>query len=132
MQAAILRIKLRTLDARLAARRRLAELYTNGLADVRGIAAPMLQPNIGHAYHQYVVRSTKRDALMKHLLAAGVPVGVHYPAAVHQQPAYAAVKRGTLTHTDGLIPQILSLPLHPYLSDDAVAFTLNAIREFTA
>jgi dTDP-4-amino-4,6-dideoxygalactose transaminase len=87
---------------------------------------------MGHAYHQYVVRSTERDTLMQHLLAAGVPVGVHYPAAVHQQPAYAAVQRGTLAQTEALIPEILSLPLHPYLGDDAVEFTLNAIREFTA
>jgi dTDP-3-amino-3,4,6-trideoxy-alpha-D-glucose transaminase len=132
IQAAILRIKLRTLDVRLAARRRLAQLYTEGLADIPGIVAPMVQPNVAHAYHLYVVRSVHRDALIKHLLDAGVPAAVHYPAAVHQQPAYATLNRGSLAHTEALIPEILSLPLHPYLSEEAVAFTLDTIRQHIA
>jgi UDP-2-acetamido-2-deoxy-ribo-hexuluronate aminotransferase len=69
---------------------------------------------------------------MKHLLDAGVPVALHYPAAVHQQPAYAALRHGSLKQTEALIPEILSLPLHPYLSEEAVRFTLDVMRRFTA
>ncbi|MCE9517978.1 MAG: DegT/DnrJ/EryC1/StrS family aminotransferase [Verrucomicrobia bacterium] len=132
MQAAILRVKLRTLDARNAARRKLATLYTEGLREFSLADAPAVKPGCEHAYHLYVIRSKNRDALMKHLLDAGVPVALHYPAAVHQQPAYAAVKHGSLAQTEALIPEILSLPLHPFLSDDAVRFTLEAMRKFTA
>jgi dTDP-4-amino-4,6-dideoxygalactose transaminase len=66
------------------------------------------------------------------LLDAGVPVALHYPAAVHQQHAYAAVKHGSLAQTEALIPEILSLPLHPYLGEDAIQLTVDAIRRFAA
>jgi dTDP-4-amino-4,6-dideoxygalactose transaminase len=59
-------------------------------------------------------------------------VALHYPAAVHQQPAYAAVKHAALTQTEALVPEILSLPLHPYLGEEAIQFTVDAIRRFTA
>ena len=130
MQAAILRVKLRALDARNATRRKLAALYNEGLREVPCAVAPVVRAGCEHAWHLYVIRSKQRDALMKHLLEAGVPVALHYPAAVHQQPAYAAVKRGSLAHTETLVPEILSLPLHPFLSEEAVRFTLDAIKGF--
>ncbi len=130
IQAAVLRVKLRALDARNAARRRLAALYTEGLRQVASVSAPVVRPGCGHAFHLYVIRSKQRKALMEHLLDAGVPVALHYPAAVHQQPAYAAVKHGPLTRTETLVAEILSLPLHPFLSEEAVNFALDAIRSY--
>jgi len=132
MQAAILRVKLRVLDARNAVRRKLAAIYTEGIRSMSHATAPKVKPGYGHAYHLYVIRSKQRDALMKHMLDAGVPVALHYPAAVHQQPAYAAVPHGSLIETEALISEILSLPLHPFLSEDAVHFTLEAMRKFNA
>jgi dTDP-4-amino-4,6-dideoxygalactose transaminase len=132
MQAVILRVKMQVIDSRLAARRRLASLYSEALRDLPGITPPSVQPGCEHAWHLYVIRSKRRDALMKHLLDAGVPVAVHYPAAVHQQPAYATVKHAGLTQTEALIPELLSLPLHPYLGEEAIQFTVDAIRKFTA
>ncbi|OAI56900.1 hypothetical protein AYO49_03330 [Verrucomicrobiaceae bacterium SCGC AG-212-N21] len=130
MQAAILRVKLRTLGARLASRRRLADLYGEGLREFPHIIAPVVRAVCAHAHHLFVIRARHRDALMQHLLDCGVPVARHYPAAVHQQPAYATARRGPLTQTEALIPEILTLPLHPYLGDEAVQFTLDAIRRF--
>jgi len=132
MQAAILRVKLRALDAGIATRRRLAALYGDGLAKIPGVSAPVTREGFGHAWHLYVIRSKQRDALMKHLLDAGVPVALHYPAAVHQQPAYAASMHGSMKETEALIPEILSLPLHPHLNDEAVRFTVDVIQQFTA
>jgi dTDP-4-amino-4,6-dideoxygalactose transaminase len=132
MQAAILRVKMQAIDSRLGARRRLAALYGEALRDLPDIKPPSVQPGCEHAWHLYVIRSKRRDALMKHLLGAGVPVALHYPAAVHQQPAYAAVKHAALTQTEALVPEILSLPLHPYLGEDAIQLTVDAIRRFTA
>ncbi|OAI56733.1 hypothetical protein AYO49_00460 [Verrucomicrobiaceae bacterium SCGC AG-212-N21] len=131
MQAAILRVKLRVLERRNSARRRLALLYAEGLRGSSFVTAPVVKHGCEHAFHLYVVRSKQRDALMKHLLDAGVPVALHYPAAVHQQPAYASARCRPLTQTEALIPEILTLPLHPYLSEEAVQFTLDVIRRFT-
>ena len=132
VQAAVLRVKLRTLQERNAARQRLAALYAEGLRDVWHVTAPVVEAGCEHVFHLYVIRSKRRDMLMKHLLAAGVPVALHYPAAVHQQPAYAALKHGPLPQTEALIPEILSLPLHPYLSDDAIRFALESIHRLPA
>ncbi|MFZ4766735.1 MAG: DegT/DnrJ/EryC1/StrS family aminotransferase, partial [Roseimicrobium sp.] len=125
MQAAILRVKLRALDTRNANRRKLAALYTEGLANLSTVKPPLAKPGCEHAYHLYVIRLPQRDALMKQLLAAGIPVALHYPAAVHQQPAYATVTHGSLAETETLVAEILSLPLHPFLSEEAVALALD-------
>lgn len=132
MQAAILRVKLRSLDAGIATRRKLAALYSDGIKTLTHMTAPLEKPGYLHAWHLYVILSKQRDALMKHLLDAGVPVALHYPAAVHQQPAYAGLKHGSLKQTEALIPDILSLPLHPFLNEDAVHFTLDALHKFKA
>lgn len=130
LQAAVLRVKLRTLDSRNAARRRLAAVYGEALGAMKDVIVPVNLPEREHAFHLYVIRAKHRDALMKHLLHAGVPVGLHYPAAIHQQPAYAWLPHGSLAQTEALMPEILSLPLHPYLSDEAMRFTVDAIHRF--
>ncbi len=132
MQAAILRVKLQSLDAQNAARQRLAARYDEGLREVAWARPPAVRAGCGHAYHLYVIQSKQREALMKHLLGAGVPVALHYPAAIHQQPGYAryASPEVPLRQAEALMREILTLPLHPYLSDEAVAYTLAGIRQF--
>lgn len=130
LQAAILRVKLRSLAAGNARRRQLAALYTKLLSDV--VTTPVCRTDCEHVYHLYVVRTKKRDALMKHLTDKGIPAALHYPAAVHRQPAYAHITAlsNALPNTDALVPEILSLPLHPYLGDEAAEFTAEAVRGF--
>ena len=81
---------------------------------VRG-QTPVSRPCCEHAYHLYVTRVKQRNALMKYLTALNIPAVRHYPAAVHHQPAYAALaqRSPSLANTDALVPEILSLPLHP-------------------
>ncbi len=131
LQAAILRVKLRSLLQSVARRRQLAAIYTHALVNCV-VVPPVCRPESEHAYHLYVVRSTRRDALMKHLNAKGIPAALHYPAAVHQQPAYAHITAlsNALPNTDALVPEILTLPLHPHLSDEAVRMTAEAVLEF--
>jgi dTDP-4-amino-4,6-dideoxygalactose transaminase len=131
LQAAILRVKLRSLSASNARRRELAAIYTKLLADST-VMPPARRSACEHVYHLYVVRSRQRDALMKHLIAQGIPAALHYPAAVHQQPAYAPITRlsNPLPNTDALVPEILSLPLHPYLGNEAIEFTAQKVRDF--
>jgi dTDP-4-amino-4,6-dideoxygalactose transaminase len=131
IQAAVLRVKLLGLNVNHAARRRLASLYSDALVDFPELIPPIEQPDCRHAYHLYVIRSVHRQALMEHLLKAGIPVAIHYPAAIHQHPAYVGLRHVVLPHTETVVPQILSLPLHPYLSDEAVSCTLDAIHRFT-
>jgi dTDP-4-amino-4,6-dideoxygalactose transaminase len=131
LQAAILRVKLRALDSSVQRRRKLADLYAK---ELRGsaVTTPTVQNGNLHAYHLYVVRVKNRDPLLSKLQEAGVPVALHYPAAVHQQPAYESVRQisNPLPNTDALVPEILSLPLHPYLSEEAVRFAAAKMRSF--
>jgi dTDP-4-amino-4,6-dideoxygalactose transaminase len=131
LQAAILRVKLKALNDLNARRRELAAMYSEGLAGLP-LQLPVERPGCEHVYHLYVIRSTRRDALLKHLVDQGVPAAVHYPAAVHQQPAYDHITRSSppLPHTDAVVPEVLSLPLHPHLPVEAVRATCECIREF--
>jgi dTDP-3-amino-3,4,6-trideoxy-alpha-D-glucose transaminase len=131
LQAAVLRAKLRHLERWNAERRRVAARYDELL---RGAGVETPAPDLGHVYHLYVIRSRARDALQKHLRAAGIGSQVHYPTPVHRQPAYRAGARiaGSLATTERLAAEVLSLPAHPSLTDDAVATVADAVRAFAA
>lgn len=133
LQAAILSAKLPLLAEGNRRRRSLAEIYHKGLSNLP-VQAPRQQPDCEHVYHLYVVRTKRRDALMGYLKAKDIPVSRHYPAAVHQQPAYArfTAHSPALPHTEKLVQEILTLPLHPFLSEEAVQFTVQAICDFFA
>ncbi len=121
LQAAILRAKLTTLPAALKQRRQLAARY----------AARLPQPILvgcEHAFHQYVIRSSKRDALLKHLQEKGIPAAILYPLALHQQPAFH--DSGSFPVAEQTVREILSLPMHPYLSEAAVDAVCDAVEEF--
>ena len=133
LQAAILRVKLPCLDRSLLAREKLAALYSQRLAGMgEKVVPPALLPGVRHAWHQYVVRSAKRDELRDYLTANGVPVTVHYPAALHQQPAFAGMAAASvpLVNAKKAAAEVLSLPLHPYLSTAAVNRVCDLIDAF--
>lgn len=132
LQAALLRIKLRSLPAGLRRRRELAALYGSLLKGCPDLMTPVCRQECEHAYHLYVVRTSRRDGLMKHLQDRGIPVALHYPAAIHQQPGYAEVANLSppLPSTETVMKEILTLPLHPYLDDAAVHYTCASIREY--
>jgi len=121
LQAAILRVKLRALPAENARRRALAQLYSAALASTP-LRLPRVGENAEHVFHQYVIRSDRRDSLMQHLHAGGIPAAIHYPQPAHLQPAYAgrtAIGAGGLAETERACREILSLPLHPQLCDES-------------
>ena len=131
LQAAILRVKLRTLAANNARRRALAALYTSGL-EGSAFTPPPVRAGVEHAFHQYVIRAPRRDELLAALLARGVPAAIHYPQGVHTQPGYAgriAIGAGGLPETDRACCEILSLPLHPHLGEEAVQHVLSQLHE---
>ncbi len=131
LQAAILRIKLPFLDQDNAARNRIAEMYHDGLRSCE-ISLPRCRQSVNHVYHQYVVRSSRREALLQHLKDKGIAALIHYPVPVHLQPAY----RGRLTGSDNLLEtervtrEVLSLPIYPELKEADLDKVLKAVKTF--
>jgi dTDP-4-amino-4,6-dideoxygalactose transaminase len=126
IQAAILRVKLNYLDPWNTRRRQVAANYANLLPAT--IMRPVEQPGCAHVYHLYVVRVPERDRFRQRLQAAGIGTAVHYPAPIHKQPAYTHyATRHPLPHTERLASEIVSLPMHPHLSDNDVARIADAV-----
>lgn len=126
LQAAILRVKLRHLSADNDRRRAIAAEYDRSLAGI--LRTP--PPDRGHVYHQYVLRSPRRDALRGALAANGIGTLVHYPTPIHLQPAYEArvvVAPEGLAVTEGAAGEIVSLPMFPQLSSEDGARVCDAI-----
>jgi dTDP-4-amino-4,6-dideoxygalactose transaminase len=117
LQAAILRVKLKALDRFNAARRKVARAYRERLAGLP-LELPLEDGRGTHAWHQFTVRSAKRDALREALERAGVASAVYYPIPLHRQPPYAeANARRSLPAAEAAAASVLSLPMHPLLSD---------------
>ena len=129
LQAAILRVKLRYLDADNASRRRIAARYSAELA-ATGLVLPVTRVGSEHVYHLYVVRSDRRDALNAHLQARGIAAGIHYPVPIHLQPAYRSTPPVSLPVTERAAREVLSLPIYPELSDTEVSTVVSAVRDF--
>jgi dTDP-3-amino-3,4,6-trideoxy-alpha-D-glucose transaminase len=130
LQAAILRVKLPRLDGWNAARRARAATYARCLEGLP-LSLPDTAPDVEHAFHLYVVRSDRRDALQAHLAAAGIGTGIHYPVPVHRQPALAGrPPRAPLPATERAAAEILSLPMFPELRDADVERVATAVRAF--
>ena len=129
MQAAILRVKLKHLDERNAGRRKFAGLY-NELLEGSGIITPDEKEHAKHVYHLYVVRYEKRDKLQQHLAEKGIQTQIHYPIPVHKQKAYLDLGyRAHLPVTERICDEILSLPMHPWLSDAEVSTIAEEIKK---
>ena len=129
IQAAILRVKLRHLDEENANRRHIASVYSSALSPTN-LVIPKPGPRVHHVYHQYTIRSERRDQLRKDLEAAGIGTAILYPQAVHLQPAYSnrlESAPGGLHRTEQACRAILSLPMHPYLSDKEISRVAGAV-----
>ena len=128
IQAAVLRVKLRRLDAWLSARSRIAGQYLQALssADVR---LPDREPDTDHAWHLFVIRSHRRRQLIERLARAEIGYGIHYPVPVHLMPAYEPLgyPRGSLPITERAAEEVLSLPMYPELADEEVEAVCHAV-----
>jgi dTDP-4-amino-4,6-dideoxygalactose transaminase len=129
MQAALLRVKLKYLDDDIAWRRRVALRYRQGIAHPQ-IQLPQVAQEGRHAWHLFVVRSSRRDALQRHLQAHGIQSQIHYPVPPHRQPTYPALHNLSLPLTERLHDEVLSLPMGPTLSEEAVDRVIEACQAF--
>ncbi len=127
LQAAILRARLPLLAQRTARRRLLAGLYRMALAD-SAVAVPR-EMDPGHVYHLFPVRAERRTPLQDRLRASGIETLVHYPVAISQQPAFAATDPADCPEAVRAANEVLSLPLYPSLSIEAVQTVADVVRK---
>jgi dTDP-4-amino-4,6-dideoxygalactose transaminase len=132
LQAAVLRIRLEYLEDGNMRRASIATIYNDGFANT-SLVLPVAEPGCRHVYHQYVVRHPERDRFQEHLKQSGIGTNIHYPVPVHRQPAYAgrcAMDPAGLGTTDMVAAGILSMPMYPELSDEAVSRIVDTARSF--
>lgn len=134
LQAALLRVKLRRLDAANDARRRLGAALRDGLEGTSVELPAAATANGDHVYHLFIVRTKERDALRAHLDVHGVGNAVHYPFPIHRTEAYAelGMSDGSLPVSERLAEEILTLPLFPTMSDQDVSRIVAAVRAFSS
>lgn len=118
LQAAILRVKLRHLDAWCAARRAHAAHYDRCLEDVPGVRVPRVAAWGEHVFHQYTIRVERRDHVQKFLQSETIASTVYYPVPMHLQPIYKRLgyQPGDLPESERAAAEVLSLPMYPELS----------------
>lgn len=133
LQSAALRVKLAVLDADNARRQAIAAAYDEGLTGL-GLGLPMRRPGATHVFHQYVIRTPRRDALRTALGERGIGSNIHYPVPIHLQPAYrgrVALGPSGLPQSEAAAAEVLSLPLYPQLSEAQIARAVVALRAAT-
>ena len=140
MQAAILGVKLPFLETWAAARRAAADFYGSEFARA-GLTERITLPaepyrDCGltnhHVYHQYVIRTPKRDALYEHLSKREIETAIYYPLGLHEQKCFAHLgyKKGDFPETEHAARETLALPIYPEISREAQQYVVNAVVEF--
>ncbi|GLH70658.1 aminotransferase [Geothrix rubra] len=131
IQAAVLRVKLRHLDAWNARRKALAARYFSGLQGLPGLGLPGLQAGAEHAWHLFVVDHPRRDELQTCLAAEGIQTLVHYPIPPHLSEAYASDGSWkAFPITEAAAESHLSLPIGPHLTESEVDRVVSVIRDW--
>jgi dTDP-4-amino-4,6-dideoxygalactose transaminase len=134
IQAAVLNVKLQHLDAWNMRRRQLAAQYNQLLAGLPGLVIPTEATFAESVYHLYVIRTNQREALQEALTAHQIASGIHYPVPIHKQPAWlerfgALPPDPTLTLVEDYAAEILSLPMHPDLTDTEVELVAAVVKQ---
>jgi len=131
LQAAILLPKLAIFPEELALRQQVAERYTELLNQAGLVTTPWLQPGNTSAWAQYTIRVRERDRLQAELKQAGIPTAVHYPIPLNQQPAVADAA-ALLPVGDRAAAEVMSLPMHPYLSAEDAERIVNCLMNLVS
>jgi dTDP-4-amino-4,6-dideoxygalactose transaminase len=130
LQAAVLRVKLPLLARWHERRRELARIYDEELGD--SVVTPITLAGNYHTYHQYTIRCASRPALQQHLREREVDSMIYYPVPLHLHRPYRHLANGpgSLPETERAAEQVLSLPIHQYLSEDQVRWAARCVQEF--
>lgn len=127
IQAAILRIKLRHIDKYNSNRSKIAEIYTSILG--KAIQCPLELEDRNHIYHQYTMRSPKRDSIQAILKEQDIPSVVYYPTPLHLQGAFRDLgySEGDLPESEAAAKEVLSLPMYPELEPETATYIAEAV-----
>jgi dTDP-4-amino-4,6-dideoxygalactose transaminase len=134
IQAAILRVKLKGLEQDNQLRRGVAEQYLSGISN-KSVSLPIINKDIKHAFHQFVIRTNKREHLREYLTSAGIGTLIHYPVPIHLQPAYKeriTIAPGGLSETEKAAKEVLSIPMYPQISAAQIRAVIEAIESWEA
>lgn len=134
LQAAVLLVKLRHLDAWSHARRRNAELYNELLSGVEGIVTPAIADYSVPVFHLYVIRVADRDAMQKGLAERGISTAIHYPIALPSLEAYSHMghKPEDFPVANGQMGELLSLPMYSELTEEMIRYTADAVKSLVS
>ncbi len=109
-----------------------AHLYDKELLDISQIKIPSRSSKVKQVFHLYCIRANRRDELQKYLISNGIDAKIHYPIPMHLQPAAKdfGYSEGDFPITEKLCKEVLSLPVHEFITDEQVNFTAQKIKEF--
>jgi len=132
IQAAILEVKLKYFDKHIQSRQKAAAYYDEHLSEIDGLQIPARASYSTHTFHQYTVRTEKRNELQKYLGEKGIPSMVYYPGAIHLQEAYQFLgyKKGNFPNSEMLAETVLSLPMHTELTEEQLEYIVKTVKEF--
>lgn len=131
IQAAVLNVKLRHLEAWISRRNEIAGKYTSGLSGIEGLLTPSVNPGMYHAFHLYVVRLERREELKDYLGCAAIQTGIHYPIALPKLKAYSHLGPADEgMNANRFDVHLLSLPMGEHLMDDDVEYVISKVKEF--
>jgi dTDP-4-amino-4,6-dideoxygalactose transaminase len=132
IQAAVLRLKLKRLEAWTRSRRENAKLYDRLLEGIPGVSFVHEAAYSQSVYHLYVILTDDRDGLQKYLGEKGIGTGLHYPLPLHLQKAYAhmGLKKGDLPVTERTAERLLSLPMFAELTAEQIEYVAGSVREY--
>ncbi len=132
IQAALLNVKLKRLDAYIEARRNAAEFYDKEFSDMPGIQIPKREENSFHVFHQYtlIMNSEKRDALKQGLNESGIPSMIYYPQPLHLNNAYKkyGYSQGDFPVSEKLSESVISLPMHTELDIEQQSYICETFK----
>jgi dTDP-4-amino-4,6-dideoxygalactose transaminase len=133
VQAVIGNRLIRTVPAITERRIAIARRYDEAFADLREfVRPPVRRPGVRHVFHLYVMRAERRGELLGYLHSQGIEAKIHYPIPVHLQPAarYLGYREGDFPVCEADCKRIVTLPAHPYLTDQEVGYTIDTVRRF--
>ena len=130
IQAALLDVKLRYLDADNDKRREIAKYYIDNITHP-DIILPKVSDWDAHVMHLFVIRSSRRDELQQYLADNGVQILIHYPIPPHKQDAYKDWNNSSFPITEKIHKEVLSLPLSPVMSQEELEKVVATVNSFT-
>jgi dTDP-4-amino-4,6-dideoxygalactose transaminase len=130
MQAAMLRVKLRYLDAEIENRQKIANYYLENINN-NHIFLPKVKSQKAHVWHLFVIRTKHREAFQKHLLDNGIQTLIHYPLAPHRQEAYKEWNNDSYPISEKIHDEVLSLPISGIQSIEDTQKIVKVINEYT-